>query len=143
VTNAVFTPAGRRLAARGTAQQEHAVEVVRELDCARAGKLALRSQLPVLTTWRWRVLHRPPDGPRFMITDRGWMYVGQEDWPTHRLLLPMGPRVTIVGYLDDPRLPPHRPAFEEHLDLCQRVINYLNSPAWDGPYIDLLIAHPR
>jgi hypothetical protein len=45
------------------------------------------------------------------------MYVGQEDWPTHGLYLPMGSRVAILGYLDDPGLPPRRPAFEEHLDL--------------------------
>jgi len=104
--------------------------------------LALRNQLPVLPAWRWRVLHNPADAPRFMITDRGWMYVGQEDWPTHGLLLPMGPRVAILGYLDDPGLPPRRPAFEEHLDLCQSTIDYLNAAAWDDPYIELLIAHP-
>ncbi len=70
------------------------------------------------------------------------MYVGQEDWPTHGLLRPMGPRVGILGYLDDPQLPPRRPAFEEHLDLCQSMIDYLNAAAWDDPYIELLIAHP-
>ncbi|HUZ53876.1 MAG TPA: hypothetical protein VMU94_15305 [Streptosporangiaceae bacterium] len=104
--------------------------------------LALRNQLPVLPTWRWRVLHSPADAPRFMITDRGWVYVGQEDWPTHGLLLPMGPRVAILGYLDDPGLPPRRPAFDEHLDLCQSMLDWLNAAAWDDPYIDLLIAHP-
>jgi hypothetical protein len=104
--------------------------------------LALGNQRPVMPTWRWRVLHSPPDAPRFMITDRGWMYVGQEDWPTHGLFLPMGPRVAILGYLDDPGLPPRQPAFSEHLDLCQSVIDYLNAAAWDDPYIEFLIAHP-
>jgi hypothetical protein len=104
--------------------------------------LALRNQLPAIRTWRWRVLHCPADTPRFMITDRGWMYVGQEDWPTHGLLLPMGPRVAILGYLDDPGLPARRPAFKEHLDLCQSAIDYLNAAAWDDPYIEFLIAHP-
>jgi Protein of unknown function (DUF4238) len=104
--------------------------------------LARGNQLPVLPTWRWRVLHSPADAPRFMITDRGWMYVGQEDRPTDGLLFPMGPRVAILGYLDDPGLPPRRAAFEEHLDLCQSTIDYLNAAAWDDPYIELLIAHP-
>jgi hypothetical protein len=45
-----------------------------------------------------------------MITNRGWMYIGQEDWPNDGLLLPMGPRVAILGYLDDPGLPPRPPA---------------------------------
>jgi hypothetical protein len=104
--------------------------------------LALGNQRPVMPTWRWRVLHSPADTPRFMITDRGWVYVGQEDWPTHGLFLPMGPRVAILGYLDDPGLPPGRPAFAEHLDLCQSTIDYLNAAAWDDPYIELVIAHP-
>ncbi len=104
--------------------------------------LALGNQRPVMPAWRWRVLHSPADAPRFMITDRGRMYVGQEDWPTHGLLLPTGPQVAILGYLDDPDLPPRRPALEEHLDPCQSMIDYLNAAAWDDPYIDLLIAHP-
>ncbi len=104
--------------------------------------LALQNQLPALRKWRWRVLHSPTDAPKLMISDRGWMYVGQEDWPTHGLLLPMGPRVAILGYLDDPALPPALPPFEEHLDLCQSAIDYLNAAAWDDPFIELLIAHP-
>ena len=111
-------------------------------DVQYARVLTLGNQRPVMPAWRWRVLHSPADAPRFMITDRGWMYVGQEDWPTHGLLLPMGPRVAILGYLDDPGLPPRRPAFEEHLDLCQSMIDYLNAAAWDDPHIEFLIAHP-
>jgi hypothetical protein len=140
-TAGVRPPAFEALAADHHAKQSQAAPQGDEMQYARV--LALRNQLPVLPTWRWRVLHSPADAPRFMITDRGWMYVGQEDWPTHGLLLPMGPRVAILGYLDDPQLPPRRPAFEEHLDLCQSVINYLNAAAWADPYIDLLIAHPE
>ena len=103
---------------------------------------ALRNQLPVLPTWRWRVLHSPSDAPRFMITDRGWVYVGQEDWLSHGLVLPMGPRVAILGYLDDPELPPRRPAFDEHFDLCQSWIDWFNAASWDDPYIEVFIAHP-
>ena len=100
------------------------------------------NQLPELRRWRWRVLHSPADTPRLMINDRGWIFVGQENWPTPGLFLPMGPRVAILGYLDDPALPPGRPPFEEHLDLCQSTIDYLNAAAWDDPFIELLIAHP-
>ena len=73
------------------------------------------------------------------------MYVGQEDKATRGLLLPMGPRVAILGDLDDlddPSLLPARPAFEEHLDLCQSTMTYLNAAVWDDPYINMLIAHP-
>jgi hypothetical protein len=104
--------------------------------------IGLGNQLPLLPTWRWRVLHSPADGPRFMITDRGWMYVGQEDSTSYGLMLPMGPRVAILGYLDDPNLPPRRPEFEEQFDLCQSQIDWFSAAAWDDPYIELLIAHP-
>jgi Protein of unknown function (DUF4238) len=111
-------------------------------DLQYARMTALLNQLPVLRTWRWRVLHSPADVSRFMITDRGWMYVGQEDKTTHGLMLPMGPRVAILGHLDDPGLPPARPAFEEHLDLCQSTMTFLNAAIWDDPFITMLIAHP-
>ena len=78
------------------------------------------NQRPVMPTWRWRVLHSPADAPRFMITDRGWMYVGMEDWPTHGLLLPMGPRVAILGYLDDPGLGPPGPR-SRSTSICARA----------------------
>lgn len=136
----VRPPAFEAVAADHQARQGLAAPQGDDVQYARV--LALHNQLPVLPTWRWRVLHSPADAPRFMITDRGWMYVGQEDWPTHGLLLPIGPRVAILGYLDDPGLPPRQPAFAEHLDLCQSMIDYLNAAAWDDPYIDLLIAHP-
>jgi hypothetical protein len=110
-------------------------------DVQYARVIAVLNQLPELPKWRWRVLHSPADAHRLMITDRGWMYVGQEDWPTHGLLLPMGPRVAILGYLDDPALPPGRPAFDEHLDLCPSTVDWINAAAWDDPYIELLIAH--
>ena len=47
--------------------------------------------------------------------------------PSCGLFLPMGPRVAILGYLDDPQLPPRRPPFEEHLDLCDSMIEWFNS----------------
>ena len=111
-------------------------------DLQYARVLALGNQRPVMPAWRWRVLHSPADAPRFMLTDRGWMYVGMEDWPTHGLLLQMGPRVAIIGCLDDPGLPPGQHPFEEHLDLCPSTVTWINAAAWADPYINLFIAHP-
>jgi hypothetical protein len=42
-----------------------------------------------------------------MLTDRGWVYVEEPEVPSCGLFLPMGPRVAILGYLDDPQLPGH------------------------------------
>jgi hypothetical protein len=139
-TAGVRHPSFEAVAADYQARQGRPVPQGDDVQYARV--LALGNQRPVMPTWRWRVLHSPTDARRFMITDRGWLYVGQEKWPTHGLLLALGPRVAILGYLDDPGLPPRRPAFEEHLELCQSTIDYLNAAAWDDPYIELLIAHP-
>lgn len=62
-------------------------------DVQYARVLALRNQLPVLATWRWRVLHSPADAPSFMITDRGW--------PGRRRGRPQAPRPGRHGDLDD------------------------------------------
>lgn len=90
-------------------QARQGLPALRDDDLQYARVLALGNQRPVMPSWRWRVLHSPADAPRFMLTDRGWMYVGMEDWPTHGLLLPMGPRVAILGYLDDPACRPPGP----------------------------------
>jgi hypothetical protein len=77
-----------------------------------------------------------------MLTDRGWIYVEEPEVPGYGLFFPMGPRVAILGYLDDPQLPPRRPPFEEHLDLCQSMIEWFNAAPRDDPYVEILIAHP-
>ena len=65
----------------------------------------LRNQLAQLVLWRWRVLHVPTDVSQLMVTDRGWMYVGEPERQDHSLFLPMGPRVALLGYLDSADLP--------------------------------------
>ena len=85
------------------------------------GMVALLNRLPLLSTWRWRVLHSPTDVQRVRALRPGWTYVGQED-KAPRAAAADGPRVAVLGYLDDPGLPPARPAFEKHLDLCQSTM---------------------
>lgn len=101
---------------------------------------ALANQFPAVRSWRWRVLHSPPGDRRFMISDRGWSLVGDA---VLTILLPMGPRVAILGYPDDPALPPRRPPFEEHLDVVDSWIGWFNAATWaDHEFTNLLIAHP-
>lgn len=84
----------------------------------------------------------PDDVSRLMITDRGWMYVGEPDRRDHSLLLPMGPRVALLGYLDSADLPPRRAPFEETRELCQSWVEWFNAAARDDPFINALYAHP-
>lgn len=102
----------------------------------------LANQIALLGDWRWRVLHAPNDGPRLMITDRGWMYLGQSDRQGRALFLPMGPRVALLGYMEASDLPPRRPPFEEHFDLCQSAVEWLNAGAWADLPFESLYAHP-
>lgn len=122
-----------------------------EDDVQWARVVALTSQRKAVETWRWRVLHSPPDGKRLMVTDMGCVIVtsgryafGEQVDGIQRkgMLLPMSPRVAILGYLDDPKLPPPRPAFEEHRDLCDGWIEQVNAFAWSDQNITTLIAHP-
>jgi hypothetical protein len=100
---------------------------------------ALSNQLPIVPTWRWRVLHSPLGNRRFMVSDRGWMLIAD---PSGAVLLPMGSRVAILGYPDAPDLPPRRAAFEEHFALCDSWIEWFNAATWADPYIGSLVAHP-
>jgi len=100
------------------------------------------NQVALLAVWRWRVLHVPNDVSRLMITDHGWIYIGQADRNSRALFLPMGPRVALLGYLDAPDLPPRRPPFEQHLDLCQSTVDWLNAGVRTDLHFETLYAHP-
>jgi hypothetical protein len=108
-------PTFKALADHHQTQQGQPVPTGDQLQWMRAE--ALLNQLHEMPSWRWRVLHSPVDAPRFILSDRGWMYVREMDWPTLAIFLPMGPRVGILGYLDSDDLPPRRAPFEEHRDL--------------------------
>ncbi|MDA8283379.1 MAG: DUF4238 domain-containing protein [Actinomycetota bacterium] len=93
--------------------------------------------------WRWRILHSPTDGPRFVLSDRGWNIVREPGYEMHGVWLPVGPRVGILGYLDDPRLPPRRPPFSEHRELALSWAEWLNATAFsDTTITHAVFAHP-
>jgi hypothetical protein len=104
---------------------------------------ALLNQLKEMPNWRWRVLHSQVDAPRFMLSDRGWIYVQEPGQQTRAIFLPMGSRVGILGYLDAADLPPRRPPFEEHRNLVPSWITWLNAAAGsDAQFTNALFAHP-
>jgi len=120
----------------------HGLAAPRGDDLQYARLVGLGKQIPPMPDWRWRVLHSPHDCRRFMLTDRGWIYVEEPEEASYGLFFPMGPRVGILGYLDEPHLPPRRPPFAEHLDLCDSMIEWFNAASRDDPYIEALFAHP-
>jgi len=93
--------------------------------------------------WRWRVLHSPHDGPRFVLSDRGWNLVHEPVGDSSGLWLPVGPRVGILGYLEDPDLPPRQPPFSEHCELTLSWAAWLNGIAFsDLTVTHAVFAHP-
>lgn len=96
-----------------------------------------------MPSWRWRVLHSPRGAPRFVISDRGWLKFREPHRLKVCIWLPMGPRVGILGYLDDPELPPRRPPFSEHCDLTPPWVRWFNAGAWsDYTFTHAVFAHP-
>lgn len=96
-----------------------------------------------MRNWRWRVLHGPTDGPRFVLSDRGWNIVREATNEVHGLWLPVGPRVGILGYLDDPRLPPRQPPFSEHREVTLSWAEWFNATAFsDTTMTHSVFGHP-
>jgi hypothetical protein len=85
-------------------------------------KAVLRT-LPYAETWRWRVL-LPPQGERFIISDRGLCEFGDLDlrtgkeWPSHGVFFPLGPALGVLGFRHEPTL--HRRVFRP-LDFSERL----------------------
>lgn len=79
---------------------------------------------------RWRALHSPPYASRFLITDLGFSSVTDTVYPLKCFWIPVGPRVGLLGYPDDPRLPPRRPPFTEHLVLTPEWARWFAATAF-------------
>lgn len=105
---------------------------------------ALLNGQKTMREWRWRVLHSPSDGPRFVLSDRGWNIVREPSYEMHGVWLPVGPRVGILGYLEDPRLSTRRSPFSEHRELTLSWAQWFNATAFsDTTITHAVFAHPR
>lgn len=49
--------------------------------------------------FRWRFVHSAADGPRFVLNDRGWSYIGQQGRPGRGLWIPLNGQVGMLGWL--------------------------------------------
>ena len=82
------------------------------------------------TKWRWRVLHSPEMDPALCSRTEVFNLVHQPSYEMDGFWLPVGPRVGLLGYLDDPRLPPKRPPFSEHRELTLSWAEWFNGTAF-------------
>jgi hypothetical protein len=65
-----------------------------------ARKLSLSTALAPIKQWRWRMAHSRPDDPRFIISDLGWVYVGQPRMRGCGLYIPLTARLAVLAWAD-------------------------------------------
>ncbi|WP_331732285.1 DUF4238 domain-containing protein [Streptomyces sp. NBC_00989] len=100
---------------------------VRGDDVHRVRLEALENGLVPLREWRWRILHSPPEAPRFTLNDRAWSYVPEFDRGARgrrALYLPLNSRVAAVGWLGESA------GGFDHLTLRPNWVRWLNAVTW-------------
>ena len=86
--------------------------------------------------FRWRFVHHPALGPRFVLNDRGWSYVGQQDRPGRGLWVPLNSEVALLAWLQCGVL-----GVFDHLTLWPGWATWLNTATWvDAP--SFVVGHP-
>jgi len=86
--------------------------------------------------FRWRFVHRPAFGPRIVLNDRGWSYVGQQDRPGRGLWVPLNSEVALLAWLQRGVL-----GVFDHLTLWPGWAAWLNTATWvDAP--SFVVGHP-
>lgn len=83
--------------------------------------------------FRWRIVRRPATGPRFVLNDRGWSYIGQQDRPGRGLWTPLNCDVGMLAWLQR-----GESGGFDHLTLWPGRAGWLNAATWeDAPQFGL------
>ncbi|UWE10190.1 DUF4238 domain-containing protein [Actinacidiphila bryophytorum] len=88
---------------------------------------ALENGLVPMRKWCWRILHSPPEAPRFTINDRAWSYLPQlrsTAQGRRALYLPLSSRVAAVGWLGQST------GGLDHQTLRTNWVRWLNAVTW-------------
>jgi len=101
-----------------------------------ARKLSLNIGLAPIRQWRWRIAHSRPGDPRFIISDLGWVYVGQPRMPGRGLHFPLTARLAALAWRD-----PANPGKVDHQDMRPGAIRWLNATSWEEAP-DFVVGHP-
>ncbi len=105
-----------------------------QLKLARVQSLA--ETLLFMRGLRWRVLHSPKHAHRFILNDRGWTYIGQEERDGRGLFVPLNGRLALLAWhagID-------AGGFDHH-ELRPTWIKWLNAATWtEAP--QFVVGHP-
>jgi hypothetical protein len=92
--------------------------------------------LKLMEGFRWRIVHRPEFGPRFVINDRGWTYIGHQDRSGRGLWIPLSCDVGMTAWLQKGEA-----GGFEHLTLWPGCAHWLNTATWiEAPRF--VVGHP-
>jgi hypothetical protein len=111
-------------------------------DAAQQARVTTLAALPhALARWKFAVIHRSDEGPRFLVNDKGYASV-QEDEARKATLFPLSGNVAILGAVDasDSRSETHPPELER--TLTPGSVESFNDASWQVPEIRCVIGHP-
>ncbi|MBC3843729.1 DUF4238 domain-containing protein [Streptacidiphilus sp. 4-A2] len=101
-----------------------------------ARRLSLNTSLAPIKQWRWRIAHSRPADPRFIISDLGWVYIGQQGISGRSLHIPLTARLTALAWIDSAN-----PGKVDHQDMRPGVIRWLNAASWEETP-EFVVGHP-
>jgi hypothetical protein len=92
--------------------------------------------LRLVEGFRWRFVHAPAFGPRFVVNDRGWSYIGQQDRTGRGLWIPLNGQVALLAWLQRGEA-----GVFDHPTLWPGWATWLNNATWqDAP--QFVAGHP-
>jgi hypothetical protein len=77
---------------------------------------------------RWQFIHSRVPGPRFILNDLGWSYIGQDGRDGRALLVPLNRRLCLLGWIS--RLGSNAATLLDHADLRPPWVRLLNAGTW-------------
>jgi hypothetical protein len=88
----------------------------------------LQNALEQVRQWHWRVVDSPSDAPGFVLNDRGFSYVGQEQRSGRALFIPLSRRVAVLGFAGQ------KTGFASRFTATPISVRWLNALTWtDAP----------
>lgn len=86
--------------------------------------LALQNSIPQVRTWHWRVIESAVDAQRYILSDLGFTYIGQEQRPGRAIFVPLSPRAALLGFLGQ------RQGFASRFIATPTTVAWLNAATW-------------
>lgn len=84
----------------------------------------LQNGLEQVRAWHWRTVVSPPDAPRFILSDLGFAFVGQQDRPGRALFIPLSPRMALLGFIGKSH------GFASRFTATPLTVKWLNALTW-------------